>query len=465
MDCREAQTRFSTLLDGELADAERTAIEAHIAGCDDCSEVWQSLQSLDARIRTVAEPMGDRAAAVAAAVATRLPRSQPPRTPARQFPRTMAIAAGAMAFGFLVAVALWSLQILPPRGERPDDNRLATTDPEPTLPSAAAVIRAATGPVEYAGSTTPAVWTPVPQPDGFRCEPGVKVRTPGEVVCELETTSGATVRMNVETEVCFQSAEDLQLAQGEIWCRTPNAAALKVTAVEPGGPSKDPFSMTCGPTGPAICVFTCPTDSHPRITAASGQVELVASGQTERLAEGATVELRNGTVAQVSVFPDAALSDRWMHPLLVRKGPGDAELSERVNELLARVGRAKVSLLYERDLRSLGEYGALPLLRFVQSGDSADDPEKRHVAANILSDVAPSWMVPDLIALLEDADPFVRVEAAGALARLTGETQGVTPESWADPGADHEQAVALWREWWALERSAWPARPAGINAA
>ena len=462
MDCREAQTRFSTLLDGELSQPERAGVEQHIAACPDCRVVWQSLQSVDAQLRSASVSIRDRAVAIADAVSVRLPRNLPPRPVVRSAPRTWLVAAVAMAFGFLLAVLLWSLQILPPQGARPGDVGPLAVQPVPPQPAAPAVIRAATGPVEYAASTTPAVWKPVPQPDGFRCEPGIKVRTPDDVVCELETSHGATVRMNVDTEVCFQSTDELELAQGEIWCRTPHAAALKVTAVEPGAPSPNPFSMTCGPSGPAICVFTCPTDAHPRITAASGQVELVSSGQTERLAEGSTVELQNGTVAQVSIVPDATLSDRWMHPLLIRKGPADPELFDRVNLLLARVGRAKVSFLFERDLRSLGEYGALPLLRFVQSPDSAAEVDKRQTAAGILADVAPAWMVPQLIGLLEDGDATVRIHAALGLARLTGETQGVAPESWSEIGEEQLIALARWHEWWAAERPAWPAPPTGV---
>lgn len=462
MDCREAQTRFSTLLDGELSLPERAEVEQHIAACADCRTVWQSLQSLEGSMRDASAVMRERAAAVADAVAVRLPRSAPPRPVVRSAPRTWLVAAVAMAFGFMLAVLLWSLQILPPQGARPGDVGPLAGQPVPPSPIAPAVIRAATGPVEYAAKTTPAVWNPVRDPDGFRCEPGVKVRTLDNAVCELQTSHGATVRMNVDTEVCFQSTDELELAQGEIWCRTPHEAALKVTAVEPGDYAPNPFSMTCGPSGPAICVFTCPTDAHPRITAASGQVELVSSGQTERLAEGSTVELQNGTVAQVSIVPDAALSDRWMHPLLIRKGPADPELFDRVNLLLARVGHTKVSYFFERDLRSLGEFGALPLLRFVQSPDSMAEADKRQTAAGILADVAPAWMVPELIGLLEDADATVRIKAALGLARLTGETQGVAPESWSEIGEEQMVALARWQQWWAAERAAWPAPPVGV---
>lgn len=464
MDCQQIQADFSAALDGELDATARAAVDQHLAHCPACREAWQNLQTLDAQIREATGPARLRAADIADAVTGQVRPVTLSRKLPHSRPRTALIATAAMAFGFLLAVLLLQFAGAPRDGARDGNNRpvMAELPPAPPPP---AVIRIATGPLEYSNAAaTPAVWNPVPTPDGFSCEPGASLRTPPDVVCELETANGSTVRMNAGTEICFQSAVDLELSQGEIWCRTPEAAALKVTAVEPGAPPTGLFSTTCGPSGPAICVFTCPTDAHPRITAAAGDVELKTSGTTERLEEGATVELRDGTVAQLSAFTDSALSQRWMHPLLVRKGPADPELFSRVDSLLAQVGHAKVSYLFERDLRSLGEYGALPLLRYVQSPKSQSEPGKREVAAEILADVAPAWMIPEMIVLLEDDAPNVRVHAAVALARLTDETHGVEPESWNEIGPEQMAALARWQEWWAAEKSAYPAPPPGVSA-
>jgi hypothetical protein len=457
MDCRDIQDQLSAALDGELDAGQRARVEEHVAGCANCRAVWQSLRTLDVQVRDAARPMRERAMPLAEAVTSRV-TARPARVAARSLPRTMLIATASMAFGFLLAVMILDPGIAPPIGPQPGGT-IVVVPPR----SAAATVQVATGPIEYA-TATPAVWMSVPQPDGFQCEPGVKVRTPASVVCELETSDGCVVRMNESTELSFIAPDDVELSQGEIWCRTDQPNGLKVTAVEPAAPASDPFSIRCVPGDLAICTFTCPSGGgHPRITAASGHVELVADGKTERIDEGATVEVQNGTARPIDVYPGETLSDRWMHPLLVRKGPADPELFDRVDQLLAQVGHAKVSFLFERDLRSLGEYGALPLLRFVQSPDSAEDVEKRHAAAGILADVAPAWMVPDLIGLLEDADATVRIKAAMGLARLTGETQGVSPEGWLEVGEEQMAALARWQEWWAVERPAWPTPPSGVS--
>src|SRR5690606_40114537 len=155
-------------------------------------------------------------------------------------------------------------------------------------------------------------------------------------------------------------------------------------------------------------------------------------------------------------------AERWMQPLLTLGGHGNPELLQRVDALLARIGRTKLAYLYEQDLRNLGEYGALPLLRFVQSEASPQEPDRRHTAMDILADTAPIWMVPDLVALLEDDDPAIRVASARGLARLTGTDQGKAPEKWAADPTELTAAVSQWRQWWQQHRFACPTPPAGI---
>lgn len=70
----------------------------------------------------------------------------------------------------------------------------------------------------------------------------------------------------------------------------------------------------------------------------------------------------------------------------------------------------------------------------------------------ILKDVAPIWMLPELIALLEDDDPAVRSNAAQALTRLTGETQGFEFNVWQSDRSQWSGGVLAWNEWWRQHR-------------
>src|SRR5207302_4453386 len=143
-------------------------------------------------------------------------------------------------------------------------------------------------------------------------------------------------------------------------------------------------------------------------------------------------------------------------PLLIRKGHADRELAERVDDLLARNGDSKQSELYEAEIRSLGEYAVLPLLRYVESPRSLSDGERRLVAMRIVSDLAPPWAIGDLIGLLMHSDADVRFLSAAALERLTNQTQGVPTETWRGNPPEWEPAAAAWQSWWSKNSGRYP---------
>jgi anti-sigma factor (TIGR02949 family) len=51
MDCAEAKEQFSSLLDGELAPEDRTALERHLAGCSDCLRELDGLKKVEGLFR------------------------------------------------------------------------------------------------------------------------------------------------------------------------------------------------------------------------------------------------------------------------------------------------------------------------------------------------------------------------------------------------------------------------------
>ncbi len=85
------QTRLSEVLDGELAESERAAFEAHVAGCASCREELAELRRLveAARALPAREPERDLWPALAAA----LPAVSAPRTRSRVW---IAFAAGVL---------------------------------------------------------------------------------------------------------------------------------------------------------------------------------------------------------------------------------------------------------------------------------------------------------------------------------------------------------------------------------
>ena len=119
------------------------------------------------------------------------------------------------------------------------------------------------------------------------------------------------------------------------------------------------------------------------------------------------------------------------------------------DQLLANVGAAKLSLLYEDELRRLGDGGVPPLLAYLNSTRDTPQVAQRATAARIVADVAEARWIADLIALLTDANGDVRFQAARGLERLTGRDQGRRPEAWqSESWGACESAYARWLAWW-----------------
>ena len=188
-------------------------------------------------------------------------------------------------------------------------------------------------------------------------------------------------------------------------------------------------------------------DGDVQVTSANGEIEVQTKTERQMLKSGQTATITGGQLGKSTTRSDPIMATRWIHPLLIKKGHDNEELIKRVDDLLARMGRAKMSSLYEQEIRGLGEYSVLPLLRFVQSPFSKQDHGQRIRAMRIVTDLAPSWSVMELIALLRDKSPEVRVLTASALKRLTGATQGRAPEAWRADSKECEATYALWQLW------------------
>ena len=78
-----------------------------------------------------------------------------------------------------------------------------------------------------------------------------------------------------------------------------------------------------------------------------------------------------------------------------------------------------------------------------------DDLEIRRAAALAVAMKEEKSLIPDLIAVLEDAEPHVSKAAQAALKALTKKDFG--PDAGASD-ADRARAIAQWKEWWAKRK-------------
>lgn len=263
---------------------------------------------------------------------------------------------------------------------------------------------------------------------------GATLRTPPLSLCEVETASHDVLRLNEKTEVVLHKAEEIELVSGELWCRT--ATGPRFTILVPG----HSLELESTPTTQGLSQFRCPSNSITQWSVRDH--ETTCLGLSDATTELTMMELKSPDAKTLSPFScvvqpgqsllvvheqrlvargskDRLLATGWQLPLLAVRHPHDPELQSCLQSLLAGIGRTKMSSMYDSQIRSLGPAGTIPLIAFVQSSESSENPDLRYQAMQIIADLAPASTRSDLESLALDNDPSVRQFARSALSRLS----------------------------------------------
>jgi transmembrane sensor len=332
--------------------------------------------------------------------------------------------------GYLIAIVTWR----PERLEEP-----------PLRPGAQPVARMAlaTGPVEF---------LPPEQQNWFACPPatelapGAALRTDSGARCEVSTSDGSQVRLNGDTEAQFHGTRQVALERGQLWSQVAgNEAPFCVTAPDAKVlAEKGRINLSCQPGQTVVTVV----EGSARVESGDHSTRLVA-GQSAQIIEGRLSEVQRG---------DPLLVTAWINELLASKGPDDPEFTARMNDILAQLGQAKMSYLYEEEIRRLGDNCVLPIVRFLESSRSQGNEPRRVRAASIVADVAQPRSIGLLIELLSDDNPQVRGHAARGLQRLTARDFGRPAAQWeSDSWASCAPTYQAWQQWWEKNRDRYPA--------
>lgn len=501
MKCEESLPLMNAWLDGEIADNDRAALESHLGQCGACQAASDELRLAHSDLSRAFHSERDAACGVAesvistlgnhsrreaddanpeegtseeqSAVVSPLAEDAPSGVTSGPFPRGVdgtgpvdwRSLALAVAVGFLFALVLF-----PPSAHRPKPGPPANTaERESSQPESAqenetpedngfsriATLVAATGDVQFDVGT--GIWSDASQPQ-FQCPSDSRVRTSKGARAELVTADGAVIRMNGDTEVRLKSPREVELQKGQVFCRAPDDVSIEVYSCEtPVAPASPKVSWSASGSGKGFLTTVSPEGGGQIVSTPSCSVSVRTETGRHQLKPGESARIINGQVDRAGL-QDPLLAASWIHPLLTQKGHDDPELKERVDELLAQIGRNKMSMLYEREIRSLGEYCVLPLIRYVQSPISRQEPGRRGSAMAIVADLAPSIAIGELISLLEDESPEVRFQTARALLRLTGETLGRSPTDWQKPLPESRESVRIWKDWWQQNGHRFPGR-------
>jgi Putative zinc-finger len=467
MNCEETRIRLSGWIDQQLDPVENAALEEHLRHCADCRSEADCVRGLHSQLQGAFE--APRAAA--ARIAEELTRTLPLRTTAAQA-RAIPSRANWVSISLATAIGfVLALLIFPPGNFRPPQTAgKHEATPEATEPPATSaappvarlIVATAQQGVDFRDPNGES-WQPVARVPSFQCPSEGALRTDQNARCELVTSDGSVVRLNCGTEVVFHSADKVELKRGEIWCRSTASTPLQVhpslsaAVIEHSPPSGPASRYSCTVSDAACLLSVAESGDNVRVTAEAGNVSVTARNESRQLKPNETATITRDRIDNVH-DADRLLAASWIQPLLVLKGHADPELAHRIDDLLAEVGQSKVSNLYEDEIRRLGEYSVLPLLRYVQSPRSDSDKGRRIVAMQIASDLAPAWAIGDLIGLLSHSDPDVRCLSAAALERLTQQNHGMSVKEWRGAPAKRQPTILAWKNWWSENKSRYPIR-------
>lgn len=117
---------------------------------------------------------------------------------------------------------------------------------------------------------------------------------------------------------------------------------------------------------------------------------------------------------------NGSLDTAWVHPLLAERGLANAEIGNRMMELVNILSNQTPNDPVEAAMRSLGDLATPELARYLARPPHPTQAERRAAAARIIGETGTMKSAPALVALLKHPEPEVRVTAARGLTRLNG---------------------------------------------
>ena len=458
MKCEDCQQILSAWLDGELPSGEASSVSHHVEHCEDCSARVSELQVLDVQFKGLVHPElpGEDFLHRVQRSFTDHPRLNSERVakegsnPAKELNRNRSWSRWqdvfwltSLATCLLIGFFLGSMRGSAPQFAMSDfHNGSELVDP----PNASSVTDERDGQVLVESKPIAKIWfatagdVEVSAPDSinfYSCPirsdlaQGSRMRTRAEK-CEFRTSSGATIRMDIDTEVALEDADKLVLEKGRICLVVPSDTAESGMVVK------------CGPAAIEVTGGVCDVQSDQESTQLiplEGEAQFSCGNFGSSVAVGQRLAFAEGNEPEIESSLNPIVETRWLHDILTANTDAAQELEQRVNRILAELGYSKLTNLWEDELRNLGSKSVDPLIAFLLSEESKHQGIRhRGIAAVLVRDLADASHVPKLVNLLDDEDETVRFAAAAALKRLLGRNLAATPEQWRDSESEKRQS-------------------------
>lgn len=366
MNCHEARLSLSELLDGELADDRRTALEYHLELCAECREQLAEIQDVDRLLESVYRKKVEVPDVLIEHVLRELP---PPAVslsvlpePQRNY-RPMSVRfVGIYAIVILVVVIV----VMSRSADRSHDLQ-------------AGRIEVAAGNVVL-GTADSDVWV-LTASQQTQLRSGTRLATAEDGRCQLRIGKDTLVRVDANTEVIVIADNHIELLKGRVYCRA-KSSEMRISLPNPELSARRATEVRCPEQTELQCnafpgLFTC------------------------QLAD--------------EVEPESLL---WQLPLLGSSLVEQEEIRQIVESGLAHLGETKASYANEALVHSFGEQGSIPLLAYVQSHESRQKPEIRVRALRLAATIVTRRQLGDLRRLARDSDAEISRMAASLVEQL-----------------------------------------------
>ena len=403
MKCESCQFHLSAFLDGEVPSSLAEELQSHVDQCPNCRRYLDELEEIDTELRGL-----KRSATGPEAVIATIESQEAVMTASSTSVNSLA---RLQPWALVIAIAACVLVVVKLRPFPTQPTRIHSI---PVTPVAGQLVRA-TGAVEVLAPGD-SNWQPLASSVTSQVPKGARIRTAASVACEIETSDRGLIRMNEAAELILHDADRMELVEGQAWFRAPQSKSLQVDLKDPGN-GKLPSLMTL--TCPQKSEFQCEVrDTQSQcwsFSQSTTELEMsvfrcpVGPGETVVVKEDQDVERANPNLEQATL---------WQLPLLAITPSNDQELRRRLEPMLISIGSTKLGFMNERQIQSLGPAGAIPLLAYVKSTRTDEDPTLRRRAMRIASENVDETADERLADLADDPDPVVSQLAAKALERV-----------------------------------------------
>lgn len=251
---------------------------------------------------------------------------------------------------------------------------------------------------------------------GDSIDAGMTLRSTPGARAAIDFGDGTELRVDENTELSVLEARKLELKKGRIHLRIANS---------PKRFEIESQHVTFSTTNATLDLLFVPRveNGAPASTVMrvlEDNVNAVSKKFKANVFAGFWITAVGAQLNTPDPAKNGSLDTAWVHPLLAERGLANAELGNRMIELVNILSKQQPNDPVEAALRPLGDLATPELARYLGKSPHPAQAERRAAATRIIAETGTMKSAAALVTLLQHSEAEVRVIAARGLARLNG---------------------------------------------